>query len=258
MFRLLKIELSKLWPYRAFKVLFIIYLVLMGLTLAGGAKIGNSDGGLTPEKILGFPNIWNYYTLYACYFNVIIAMLVIFISGNEYSNRTSRQNIIDGLTRNESVAAKVLLITALAVINTIFLFISGSIGGFIYSTPEMKADWFGHTGFIFAYFIQTFGLLSLGYLLATIFRKTGMAVIVFLLFLFPVDVIIRASLGINGDFLPVGNYFLKMVPFPVEHALSGGEEPTPLAPTMQSLMVGAGYAVLFNIISLLVIRKRDL
>ncbi|MEZ5013685.1 MAG: hypothetical protein R2794_05285, partial [Chitinophagales bacterium] len=100
MFRLLKIELSKLWPYRAFKVLFIIYLVLMGLTLAGGAKIGNSDGGLTPEKILGFPNIWNYYTLYACYFNVIIAMLVIFISGNEYSNRTSRQNIIDGLTRN--------------------------------------------------------------------------------------------------------------------------------------------------------------
>ena len=58
MIRLLKIELLKLVPYRTFKILFAIYLLLMTLVLLVGKNLGGSgDEGLTSANVLGFPNI---------------------------------------------------------------------------------------------------------------------------------------------------------------------------------------------------------
>ena len=53
-----------------------------------------------------------------------------------------------------------------------------------------------------------------------------------------------------GDYMPVATYFLKMVPFPLDHTMSGGLEPTPAAPTALSLVVGAAYAVNFDFFEL--------
>ncbi|MBP8248491.1 MAG: ABC transporter permease, partial [Chitinophagales bacterium] len=144
MIRLLKIELLKLVPYRTFKILFAIYLLLMTLVLLVGKNLGGSgDEGLTSANVLGFPNIWNYYTLYACYFNIILAILVIFVTCNEFTYRTLRQNIIDGLTRQEAVIGKITLIVLLSIITTIILIISGLVAGNIYSLPEDRDQMFG-------------------------------------------------------------------------------------------------------------------
>ena len=259
MLRLLRIELLKLIPYRTFKILFLIYLLLMVLWLVGGKGIANTLG-LTPEQVLGYPNIWNYYTLYACYFNIILTILIIFITGNEYTYRTLRQNIIDGLQRTETVQAKVLLIITLSIISTIVLTISGVIGGLIYSADADKGRMLEHGGFIFGYFIQSLGMRSMGLFFGTLFKRTGLAVIIFLIFLFPVDVILRAGIlpDGSGDYMPVATYFLKIVPFPLDHVMSHGEEPTASAPTMLSLGVGFAYAVLFAGISWMITKKRDL
>lgn len=261
MIRLLKIELLKLVPYRTFKILFAIYLLLMTLVLLVGKNLGaGGEEGLTSANVLGFPNIWNYYTLYACYFNIILAILVIFVTCNEYTYRTLRQNIIDGLTRQEAVMGKIVLIVLLSIITTIILIISGIIAGNIYSLPADRDQMFGHSGFIFAYFIQSLGMMSMGYFFGTLFKRTGLAVIIFLIFLFPIDVILREGIFPNGfgDYMPVATYFLKMVPFPLDHTMSGGLEPTPAAPTALSLTVGAAYAVFFSVLSWWITKKRDL
>lgn len=259
--RLLKIELLKLFPYRTFKILFIIYLVLMtGALLTGKNMAGGDSEGLTAAKVLGFPNIWNYYTLYACYFNIILAILVIFVTCNEFTYRTIRQNVIDGLTRQETVNGKIYLIILLAAICTAVLTVSGVMAGLIYSDADTKSQMFGHSGFIFAYFIQSLGIMSMGYLFGTIFKRTGLAVIIFLIFLFPVDVILREAIFPDsfGDYMPVATYFLKLVPFPMDHLRSAGMEPAPAAPTALSLGVGAFYAVFFCAVTAYITRKRDL
>lgn len=261
MIRLLKIELLKLVPYRTFKILFAIYLLLMTLVLLVGKNLGGSgDEGLTSASVLGFPNIWNYYTLYACYFNIILAILVIFVTCNEFTYRTLRQNIIDGLTRQETVIGKITLIILLSIITTVILIISGLVAGNIYSLPEDRDQMFGHSGFIFAYFIQSLGMMSMGYFFGTLFKRTGLAVIIFLIFLFPIDVILREGIFPDGfgDYMPVATYFLKMVPFPLDHTMSAGLEPTPEAPTALSLVVGAAYAVIFCGLGWWITQKRDL
>lgn len=259
MLRLLRIELLKLIPYRTFKILFIIYLLLMVLWLVGGKGISTMLG-LSPDQTLGFPNIWNYYTLYACYFNIILAILVIFITGNEYTYRTLRQNVIDGMQRTETVQGKILLITLLSVVSTLVLAISGVIGGNVYAGENSSGNMFSHSGFIFAYFIQSLGMMSMGFFFGTLFKRTGLAVIIFLIFLFPVDVILREGIFPDGagDFMPVATYFLKLVPFPLDHVMSHGEEATPAAPTGLALGVGFGYALLFCALSWFITKKRDL
>lgn len=259
MFRLLKIELLKLLPYRTFKILFIIYLLLMVLWLLAGRGISDSIG-LPQDQMLGFPNIWNYYALYACYFNIILAILVIFVTCNEYTYRTLRQNVIDGLQRNEAVEGKILLIILLSLICTAVLTISGLIGGMIYSNADNKGDFLQHSGFIFAYLIQSFGMMSMGYFFGTLFKRTGLAVIIFLIFLFPVDVILRTGIlpDGSGDYMPVATYFLKMVPFPLDNVMSKGESPAPSAPTMLSLGVGFAYSIVFAGLGWMITKKRDL
>ncbi len=261
MLRLLKIELSKLLPYRTFKILFVLYLLLMVLVLLAGKNLGGSENeGLTSDKVLGFPNIWNYYTLYACYFNIILALLVIFVTGNEYTYRTLRQNVIDGLQRKETVIGKILLVVLLSVISTLILFISGVIAGTIYSTPETKSNMFDHSGFVFAYFVQSLGMMSMGFFFGTLFKRTGLAVIIFLLFLFPIDVILREAIFPDGfgDYMPIATYFLKLVPFPLDHVRSGGMDAPAAAPTGLALGVGFVYAVLFCFGTWFIIKKRDL
>ncbi|HMU69706.1 MAG TPA: ABC transporter permease [Chitinophagales bacterium] len=259
MLRLLKIELHKLLPYRTFKILFIVYLLLMVLWLFAGKGL-LSGGPMTPSQILGFPNIWNYYALYACYFNIILAILIIFVTCNEYTYRTLRQNVIDGMQRNETVLGKIYLIILLSIISTLVLSISGVIGGLIFSNADDKSKIFDHSGFIFAYLIQSLGMMSMGYFFGTLFKRTGLAVIIFLIFLFPIDVILREGIlpDGSGDYMPVATYFLKMVPWPVSHMMSRGEEPTPGAPTLLAMSVGAAYAVIFTALGWLITKKRDL
>jgi len=257
MMRLLRIELYKLLPYLTFKILFLLYLLLMVLWLLGGKGVAEMLG-LQPEQVLGFPNIWNYYALYACYFNIILAILVIFITCNEYTYRTLRQNVIDGLTRVETVRGKLFLILLLSLISTVVLLISGMTGGYMYSGGS--GNMFEHSGFVAAYLIQSLGMMSMGFLFGTLFKRTGLAVIIFLIFLFPVDVILRAGILPDGagDYMPVATYFLKLVPFPLDHVMSNGASATPTAPTALSMVVGFGYAILFWMLSWFIIRRRDL
>jgi ABC-2 type transport system permease protein len=176
MIRLLKIELLKLVPYRTFKILFAIYLLLMTLVLLVGKNLGGSgDEGLTSANVLGFPNIWNYYTLYACYFNIILAILVIFVTCNEFTYRTLRQNIIDGLTRQEAVIGKNYINSIIEYnYNGYFNHQWISCGKYLFIARGTATKCSDIREFIFAYFIQSLGMMSMGYFFGTLFKRTGL------------------------------------------------------------------------------------
>ena len=41
--KLLQIEWIKLWPYKAFRILFIVYFLLLGLSLLIGRSLNNGE-----------------------------------------------------------------------------------------------------------------------------------------------------------------------------------------------------------------------
>lgn len=259
MMRLLKIELLKLLPYKTFRILFLIYLVLiLCILLVADDFFGKL--GAPKEQVLQFPNIWNYYTCIAGYLNVILAIIIIFITCNEITYRTLRQNIIDGLTRTEVVLSKIYLIVFFAILITLFVLVSGLIAGSINGTIPGGGNFTDHIEFVFAFFIQTLGVMSLAFLLGNLFKRSAIAIILFLIFLFPIDLVLREAIlpeG-GGNYLPVATYFLKLMPAPTTHILSNGDEPTPDLPGILPLTVGAAYMLIFFTLNWFMIRKRDL
>ncbi len=259
MMRLLKIELSKILPYKTFRILFLIYLVLQFCILLVADDFFGKIGA-PKEQVLQFPNIWNYYTCIAGYLNIILGIIIIFITCNEITYRTLRQNIIDGLTRTEVVLSKIYLIVFFTILITLFVFITGLIAGTINGTIPGGGFFTDHIEFLFAFFIQTMGVMSLAFLLGNLFKRSAIAIILFLIFLFPVDLVIREAIlpDGGGDYLPVATYFLKLMPAPTSHILSHGEEPTPDLPTALAMGVGAAYVIVFFFLNIVMIRKRDL
>ena len=82
-------------------------------------------------SLYSFPNIWHNLTYISGALKLILAIIVVIFITNEYTYRTLRQNIITGMSRQEFLLSKVLLVVFLAVIATLFIYINALILGFI-------------------------------------------------------------------------------------------------------------------------------
>jgi ABC-2 type transport system permease protein len=261
MMRLLQIEWIKLWPYKAFRILFIVYFLLLGLSLLIGRSLNTGDGADFNElfKILNVPNLWNYYLFVAVLLNIVLGIIVIFVVTNEYSYKTMRQNLIDGLTRKELFLSKFLLLLILTGLSTIVVYISGLIAGAVYNPDAAFADLLERNVLVFGYTVACLGTLSMAAMFSVLLKRSGLATIVFILFIFPFDVIINQGLlkGCCNDYLPVSVLFKGIIEWPSKMIQSfGAEAQTSLE--WLPLTMGFVYIVLFNGITFLLIRRRDL
>ena len=260
MLRLLRIEWGKLWPYRAFRVLFVLYFVLLIGSLLIGRNLRDDEGGIdTMLKIFDLPNIWNYYLYYACVFNVIPGILTIFILTNEYSYKTIRQNLIDGLSRRELYISKLALIIILTGLSTVTVYISGAIAGMLYNPGSSMGELFERNVLILGYAVQSLGVLSMAAFFAVLLKRSGLATILFLLFIFPLDVILNQALlrGCCSDYLPVSVYFVKIINSPWRMFRSFGADPQ-TALELVPVLVGISYILVFQVATWLLIKRRDL
>ena len=59
--------------------------------------------------IFNFPYIWHFNTWVAALFKALfLAIVIVSMMANEYSNKTIKQNLIDGLSKKEFVLSKFL------------------------------------------------------------------------------------------------------------------------------------------------------
>jgi ABC-type transport system involved in multi-copper enzyme maturation permease subunit len=105
-------------------------------------------------------------------------MLMILVITNEYNYKTHRQNIIDGLTRQQFVAAKILFGIAIALLTTITCFLIALYFGVSYS----KSFSFNGIQYIGYSFIQTLCYMFFATILALLMRRSGLALAVFFLY----------------------------------------------------------------------------
>lgn len=179
MLRLLNIEFHKLKYNRASKVLIISYFVLLSsIALIAAIKfdIGPIKFHLAEMGIFNFPYIWHFNTFVSSLFKFFLLLVIVSMMANEYSNKTLKQNLIDGLSKKEFILSKFYTVIALALISTIFVFIVSLILGLIFSDYNEPSIIFSDLEFLLAFFVKLLGFFSFGLFLGILIKRSAFAV----------------------------------------------------------------------------------
>jgi hypothetical protein len=164
-----------------------------------------------------FPDIWENITWLCSYLNLFfISVITIIIVCNEYTYRTIRQNVIDGLSRFELFFAKIQLIVFLSLCLSLFTGIVCLVFGLIYSEGNLTfINIFKKTTYLADFFLQAIAYGIMAYAIAVIFKQTGIAIVMFFVYKVIIESIIDWKiLSANyGDFLPM-NLFSELTPKP--------------------------------------------
>ncbi len=198
--KLLLIEWGKILPYRVFQILGIIYVASFLISIIALPLI-KLETSITPEadildipSFYTFPIIWDTYAWLAAKSNLFLAIIVIFIVGNEYSYRTFRQHVVDGLSRNDLLNGKVISIVTIALANTLLIFILGLIFGLIYSSTFDLYDMVSRMYLVGVYFLQAVAYMILAMFVAIWLRNKTLSIVVLLIFSLILEPIIRLVL----------------------------------------------------------------
>ena len=106
--------------------------------------------------ILYFPDIWQNITYVYTFLKIFIAILVIISVSNEFTYKTIRQNVIDGMDRMEFLISKLTTILLLSLYSTLLVFLTGLLTGIIYTPNYDVSDIFTGIQFVPAYFLDLF------------------------------------------------------------------------------------------------------
>ena len=188
--RLIDLELQKLLLNKTSKILiFISFILPLCVILLSAVKI-NFFGFFTLELgelgIFNFPIIWHITTYFSALFKFFFAIVVVSMIGNEYSNKTLKQNLIDGLSKKEFILSKFYVIVFFSLISTLIIFIISLILGLIYSSYNEFSIIIQQMEFLVAYFVKLVGFFSFCLFLGVLAKRSAFA----LAFLF-VDLILE-------------------------------------------------------------------
>ena len=179
MLRLLNIEIHKLKYNTASRVLIITYFTLLtSIALIAAIKfdIGPVKFHLAEQGIFNFPYIWHFNTFMAAWFKFFLLLVIVSMMSNEYSNKTLKQNLIDGLSKGEFILSKFYTVVLFALISTAFVFVVSVILGYIYSDFTEFSIVTTDLEYLFAFFVKLLGFFSFGLFLGILVKRSAFAV----------------------------------------------------------------------------------
>lgn len=274
MIRLLQLELQKLLLSRVNKVLIFISFVLpFFILLLSSFKI-NFFGLFTFELgemgVFNFPIIWHLTTFFAAQFKFFFAIVVVSMIGNEYSNRTLKQNLIDGLSKKEFILSKFYAIVFFSFISTLIIFLLTLAIGLYYSSYNEIGIIFRESEFILAYFVKLVGFFSLCLFFAMLLKRSAFA-LAFLFVLYIVEWIVFGLIAWKSDlamaekiqsFFPLKSMY-KLIDQPLQRvAMTKFPDKTEMAYDFAvhwyEIVIVFGWTAIFVFLSYKLLQKRDL
>ncbi|QMU65219.1 MAG: ABC transporter permease subunit [Flavobacteriaceae bacterium] len=179
MIRLLTIEFHKLKYNKASKILSIIYFgLLTSIALIAAIKfdIGVIQFHLADAGIFNFPYIWHFNTYMAAVLKFFLLLVIVSMMSNEYSYKTLKQNLIDGLSKKEFILSKFYTVIVFAAISTLFILVVSLILGLIYSDYTEISIIFSDLEYLFAFFVKLVGFFSFGLFFGILIKRSAFAV----------------------------------------------------------------------------------
>jgi ABC-2 type transport system permease protein len=267
MIHLLKIDLKKMTSYRTFWIVCGLYFITLGFAAASGmeflkwiASLGaDFDQEINIDRIplYHFPDVWLNLIWCSGLLKVVLAIMVVISITNEFTYRTLRQNIIDGLSRREFLMSKILTNVLLSAMSVAMIFIIGLITGLIYSPSADFSKIITDLEFFPAYFLEVFFFLSYALMLGIVIQRSGLTIIVLLLSKM-VELIITANID---DYVP------WLIPFfPMQSIWNMIELPFPRYAfqeirdylTFGSVLIVVGWTIVFNYFSYWKLKTADI
>lgn len=158
---------------------YIFYLAFQELT--GQPNQASQYAKMALGDPFAFPEVWHTVAFYSSLFVFIPAVVIIMFVTNEYSFKTHRQNIIDGWSRNQFIASKLLDVVIVTLLITLLYFIVTIVTGTANQERLIKNTW-GQAYYIGLFALQTFAQLSIAFLTGFLVRKAFLALGIFLFY----------------------------------------------------------------------------
>ena len=178
MLRLLEIEYHKLRYSRSAKILVFTYFILItfiALIASIEFNLGAINFRVADQGIFNFPYIWHFNSYIAALLKLFLAIVIVSMMSNEYSNRTLKQTLIDGLSKKEFIASKFLTVTVFSLISTLFLFIVSLILGLSFSDFTEVSIIFSDMEYMIAYFVKLTGFFAFCMFLGILIKRSAFA-----------------------------------------------------------------------------------
>ena len=272
--RLLEIELQKLWLNKTSKVLiFISFILPFTVIVLSSIKI-NFFGFFTLELgelgIFNFPVIWHITTFFAAQFKFFFAIVVVSMIGNEFSNKTIKQNLIDGLSKKEFILSKFYTIVFFSFLATLLLALISLFIGLYYSSYDEFNIIIKETDYLLAYLFKLDGFFSFCLFLAMLVKRSAFA-LAFLFIDFILEWILLGIIAWKSDlafaskiqnFFPLKSMYnlieqpfqrIAMTKFPNKEDLSYD-----FVLHWYELLIVIIWTILFIIFSYRLLKRRDL
>ena len=179
MYRLLSIELQKIWKNRASRILTLSYFVILSfIALIASIKfnIGNFKLHFAEMGIFNFPFIWHFNTYIAAILKFFLAIVIVSMMANEYSYGTLKQNLIDGMSKKEFVLSKFLTVILFALTSTVFVFIMSLMLGYSFSSYTELGIVLSDLEYLLAYFVKLVGFFSFCLFLGVLVKRSAFAI----------------------------------------------------------------------------------
>ena len=178
MLRLLNIELHKLKYNKSAKVISIVYFILItfiALISSIEFNFGDTNFSIADQGIFNFPYIWHFNSYIAAILKLFLAIVIVSMTANEYSNKTLKQNLIDGLSKKEFILSKFLTVVLFSLVSTLFVFGVSLLLGLIFSDYNELGIIFSEIEYLFAYFIKLIGFFSFCLFLGILVKRSAFA-----------------------------------------------------------------------------------
>lgn len=140
--------------------------------------VADPTGLLSGGNPFGFPKIWQTASYYGGCLLLLPGLLLLILVTNEFTYRTHRQNIIDGLSRKQFVEVKLMLGLVIALASTLMVIITALLFGFLnYSSFSLSG--FENVGF---FFLKALTYNFVAVLMGVLIRRTGFAIAVYFIY----------------------------------------------------------------------------
>jgi len=273
MLRLLTIEFHKLKHNTASKVLSLIYFgLLTSIALIAAIKfdIGPIKFHLAEMGIFNFPYIWHFNTYMASILKFFLLLVIVSMMANEYSYKTLKQNLIDGLSKKEFILSKFYTIVFFSLIATALIALASFFIGLYYSSYTEASIIFRETNFLVAYFVKLVGFFTLCLFFGMLVKRSAFALaFLFILYIFEYIVLGLITWQSNYElaekiqnFFPLKSMY-KLIDQPFQRVMmTKFPDKTDLtydyAVHGYELAIVVGWTILFVFLSYKILKKRDL
>ena len=196
--RLILLEWTKFKKNTVIQLLMLFFFLFLPACMYFVSLMPDIDlPAFLPNKktFFQFPSIWEYLG-YAGNWIVFffIGVISIYLISIEVSNKTMRQSIINGMTRNEFFTSKLITILILSLVATLYYTLLSLSIGFFNSEDASLASAFDNDWAMGRFFLMSFAYTVFAMFLAYLFRKAGLAVFFYVSYIMIIEPLVRLYL----------------------------------------------------------------